>query len=88
VTPDRHWDVLGLVVDRARALGCGSVTGRGMQATLHAAALSLGAAPTTEIGLSWTWSPDLSAFDGVDWEQAYLSATDGDLTLPWNLDPR
>jgi hypothetical protein len=87
-TPDRHSDVLGLVVDRARALGCGSVTGRGMQATLHAAALSLGAAPTTEIGLSWTWSPDLSAFDGVDWEQAYLSATDGDLTLPWNLDPR
>lgn len=83
----RHVEALGLVGARACDRGAETLTGRGMQAALRTAALAAGAVETSEMMLYWTWAPDLAVFEGMDWDRAYLSATDGDLTLPWNLAP-
>ena len=87
VPADRDEEALALVGGHARDRGCKAVTGRGMQPALRATALALGATESTEMMLYWTWSPDPAVYDGMDWDQAYLSVTDGDLTLPWNLEP-
>jgi GNAT superfamily N-acetyltransferase len=86
--PAEHWEgTLGLAIERARAAGLPAVSGRGMQSGLRELALGLGAVEQPDLMLYWTWAPDPAVYEGMDWGRAYLSATDGDLTLPWNLDP-
>jgi len=78
---------LAVVGAYARSHGCQTLSGRGMQASLRHMVRTLGAVERRELLLYWTWCPEMSVYDGMDWEQAYLSVTDGDLTLPWHLDP-
>lgn len=87
VPPDRYAETLRLVCEHAHLGQCVAVVGRGLQAALRATALALGGVESRGMELYWTWFSDKSVYDGMDWDQAYLSPTDGDLTLPWNLGP-
>ena len=87
VPKDRYDETLRRVCEHARSWHCNVVTGRAMQAALHSSALALGAVEQCDEMDYWTWCPDPSVYDGIDWDQAYLSRTDGDDTLPWNLVP-
>jgi GNAT superfamily N-acetyltransferase len=87
VPQDRYDEALRRVCEHARSRHCNMVTGRGMQPALHSSALALGAVEYCDEMDYWTWGPDPSVYDGIDWDQAYLSRTDGDDTLPWNLGP-
>jgi hypothetical protein len=87
VPTDRYDETLRRVCEHALSRHYNMVTGRAMQTALHSSALALGAVEDSDVMHYWTWCPDPSVYDGIDWDQAYLSRTDGDDTLPWHLDP-